>query len=42
MSYGDGEIVVPVLAGELGFHDRLHDELAAAWLACALLLLLHI
>ena len=38
-SYGEGEIAVPVLAGELGFHGRLHGELAAVELACAFLLI---
>jgi len=38
-SYGEGEIAVSVLAGELGFHGRLHNELTAAWLAGALLLI---
>ena len=39
MSYGEGEIAVLVLAGKLGFHGRLHGELAAARLRRTFLLL---
>ena len=38
-SYDEGEITILVLASELDFHGHLHGELAAAWLACALLLI---
>ena len=37
--YGEGEITVPVLTGELSFHGCLYDELAATWLACIVLLI---
>jgi len=41
-SYGEGKIAIPVLTRELGSHGRLHGELAAAWLACALLSILSV
>jgi len=38
-SYGEGVFAVFVLTGDLSTHGRLHGELAAAWLARALLVI---